>query len=136
MGRKRKKPEYNSAELDQNYLEQVADYYENLIKVDLVKADSEESMFKYVILTAGEFGTTPMKMRKLLITAGVYSTTTSKLIAELYAEGKNVKEIQAITGLKNPLLMDICRIVKSYIIMMIKALELIVLDCIESDRNL
>ena len=100
MGRKRKKPEYNSAELDQNYLEQVADYYENLIKADLVKADSEESMFKYIILTAGEFGTTPMKMRKLLITAGVYSTTTSKLIAELYVEGKNVKEIQSITGLK------------------------------------
>lgn len=100
MGRKRKKPKYNSAELDQNYLEQVADYYEDLIKADLVKADSEESMFKYIILTAGEFGTTPMKMRKLLITAGVYSTTTSKLIAELYAEGKNVKEIQAITGLK------------------------------------
>ncbi len=46
-----------------------------------------------------EFSISIPKARKLLITAGVYSTEKSRLIAELSAQGKDVEEIAALTGL-------------------------------------
>ena len=46
-----------------------------------------------------EFSMTPIKIRKLLITAGAYHTPTSDLVHALFKNGKNAKEIKAITGL-------------------------------------
>lgn len=46
-----------------------------------------------------EFNISIPKARKILITAGVYSTSQSRQIAELSAQGRNLKEIMAITGL-------------------------------------
>lgn len=52
-------------------------------------------------ILADEFGMTWMKVRKLLITAGIYENPISNQINVLKAQGKTVKEIQAITGLSN-----------------------------------
>ncbi len=51
-------------------------------------------------LTAEEFSMSPLKIRKLLITAGVYSSDLSDEICKLYQEGKKIREIEEITGLK------------------------------------
>jgi hypothetical protein len=40
------------------------------------------------------------KARKLLITAGMYTTEQSRMVGELYAQGKSVAEIEELTGLK------------------------------------
>lgn len=103
MGRAKKKPEYNANCIDEKYINAVAEYYCNLVQSagSIICADAlDDSLFKYIIETAAEFHVTPMKMRKLLITAGAYSTDTSRIIGELYAEGKSASEIQALTGLK------------------------------------
>lgn len=100
MGRVKTKPGFNSVALDQDYLKQVSDFYQELTCSAGESIDAEESAYKYVIQTAEAFQITPMKMRKLLITAGVYSTSTSRYIAGLYADGLTVKEIQDAVGLK------------------------------------
>lgn len=46
-----------------------------------------------------EFGISIPKARKLLITAGVYSTEKSRIVAELYAQGRSVEGIAQFTGL-------------------------------------
>lgn len=103
MGRAKKKTGYNANTIDKKFIKEVSEYYCNLVQSAgiIICADAlDDSLFKYIIETAAEFHVTPMKMRKLLITAGVYSTDTSRIIGELYADGKKPSEIQAITGLK------------------------------------
>lgn len=48
-----------------------------------------------------EFRISIPKARKLLITVGVYSTEKSRLVAELSAQGKDIEEIAALTGLSH-----------------------------------
>lgn len=62
-------------------------------------ADNDGHMKLHIL--AEEFGMTWMKVRKLLITAGVYENPISAQISGLKAQGRTVKEIQAITGLSN-----------------------------------
>lgn len=85
-----------SSELIDQLLQSISEVYLNPPEGT---ADSDGHM-KLNIL-AEEFGMTWMKVRKLLITAGVYENPISTQINALKAQGKTVKEIQAITGLSN-----------------------------------
>lgn len=101
MSRPRKKPEYSSVNNDNELLESVANAYMKKIEQhggQQLVSDSDTN--KYISDIADKYGVSPLKKRKLLITAGIYSTSTSRLVAKLYSEGKNVKEIQEITRLK------------------------------------
>ena len=49
---------------------------------------------------ASDVGMSHIKVRKILITQGMYLNDKSLLIGKLYREGKNIEEMQEITGLK------------------------------------
>lgn len=101
MGRPLKKPEYSSANNDNELLESVANaYMEKIEQHGGQQMISDSDTNKYISDIANNYGVSPLKMRKLLITVGIYSTSTSRLVVKLYSEGKTVKEIQEITGLK------------------------------------
>ena len=46
-----------------------------------------------------EFNITPLKVRKILITSGAYHTDISDMVNDLKCQGKEIEEIQCITGL-------------------------------------
>ena len=100
MGRKRKKPNYNAIQIDQDLLDKVAQTYALILRSNekLVNA-LDSTSYQLIEMTAKEYGVSSMKMRKLLITAGVYKNETSGFIMELKNDGYNVNEIQQITGL-------------------------------------
>ena len=50
-------------------------------------------------LTAAEMSMSPLKVRKLLMTAGEYHSEISDEINKMFSDGRNVQEIQRITGL-------------------------------------
>ncbi len=76
---------YNSKQIMQELMDAVSEVYR------------ETGQLK---LTAEEFSMSPLKIRKLLITAGAYSSDLSDEVCELYREGKSIREIEEITGLK------------------------------------
>jgi len=94
MARPRKKPDYDPEKLKQKLLDAVVEGY-----LSPPAGTEDGSGHMQLKLLAEEFSITPIKVRKLLITAGAYETPTSLMVAELYANGKSLKEIQAITGL-------------------------------------
>ena len=100
MGRKRKKPNYNSIQVNQELLDKVAQSYDLILRNtgELVNT-LDTSTYQLIELVAKEYDVSPMKMRKLLITAGMYKNETSEFIMELKNDGHNAIEIQHITGL-------------------------------------
>ena len=101
MGRPQKKPTYNAGRIDQEYLEAVSKAYIEVVDKNKDSAcPLDNDSYQLIAEVAKQFKVSSMKMRKLLITAGVYFNDTSRLIAKLDAEGKNIAEISAITGLK------------------------------------
>lgn len=86
MARPRKKPDYNAKIIMDDFLKDIAEYYEESPEVSLRDV-------------AAEFDITLLKARKLLITAGVYSTDASVQIQELKEQGKTITEIVDKMGL-------------------------------------
>lgn len=85
MPRKRKKPEFDSTKITQEYIKQVAEFYLN----------SDVSLRK----VAEAFNITILKARKILITAGVYESEISEQVCLLHTDGKTNSEIQQIMKL-------------------------------------
>lgn len=86
MARPRKKPEYNAEKIRKDFIQEVAECYENSSKASLRDV-------------AAEFDITLLKVRKVLITAGVYATDISDQVQDLKVQGKTIPEIMEITGL-------------------------------------
>lgn len=86
MSRPRKNPDYNAEMIMNEFLKDVAEYYEK----------SPQASLRDV---AAEFDVTLLKVRKILITAGVYSTDISNEIQELEEQGRTIEEIMDTTGL-------------------------------------
>lgn len=84
MARPKKKPLYDAEKIMKELLKAVKESYD------------ETGELKQ---TAEEFDMSPLKIRKLLITAGAYSNDFSDEVIYLHKKGKNVAEIQQITGL-------------------------------------
>lgn len=101
MPRPKKKPDYDSEQIMQDYMDTVADAFGSY-------DDREDSASPGLNTVAAEFGITALKARKLLITAGVYSTALSRQIAELHDGGTKNEHIMKITGLS-------CASVHSYL---------------------
>lgn len=97
MGRKKKKPEYDSGELLNEVLNTVIEVYSK--SFDREKAKGEIKAISDVL------DITPIKVRKLLITANIrdgeeyYSNDKSESIRMLHEEGKTISEIMKETGL-------------------------------------
>lgn len=86
MSRPRKNPDYNAEMIMNEFLKDMAEYYEK----------SPQASLRDV---AAEFDVTLLKVRKILITAGVYSTDISNEIQELEEQGRTIEEIMDTTGL-------------------------------------
>ena len=103
MGRLKKKPKYNinKASVDAELLAKATEAYKEARENNEESASPFDSdSYQLIEIAAAKFSFTPMKMRKLLITAGAFENEASRTIMNLYQEGKSVKEIQDITGLK------------------------------------
>lgn len=70
MARPRKKPEYHAEKIRNEFIREVAEYYEESPKVSLRDV-------------AAEFDMTLLKARKILITAGAYATDISEQVQNL-----------------------------------------------------
>lgn len=90
MGRKKKNPNYDAERIFKEYIEAVTGFYQ-----------SEDTSGRGVSIraTADEFGTTILKIRKILITAGVFHSEISEKVQELYSCGKTIQEIQTAVAL-------------------------------------
>ena len=69
---------------------------------DYVRDFGTAGSCSYTILKAfaADIGMSPIKVRKILITTGLYENEKSIMVGKLYHNGKNIEEIQEITGLK------------------------------------
>ena len=92
MPRPKKKPNYNPAQVMQDFMFAVADAFGSY-------DDRMDDTAPGLNAVAAEFGITSLKARKLLITAGVCSTVLSRRIAELHSDGAKIEQIMKITGL-------------------------------------
>ena len=88
MPRKKKKPNYDSNSIIEEYFKAVEDC--------LKKRNNSDNSLRSI---ADEFGISHLKVRKILITTGMYSTEKSRMIKELKEKGKSNIEIMRITGL-------------------------------------
>lgn len=61
--------------------------------------DERDASLPSIRTVATALNTTILRTRKLLITAEYYSTSTSRTVQTLIAEGRNVEEVMALTGL-------------------------------------
>lgn len=100
MARPKKKPLYDVEKILKELLKAVAESYDETRELKL---------------TAEEFEMSPLKIRKLLITAGAYSNDISDEVIYLHQKGKNMAEIQQITGLGKTPSMGICHILRQSI---------------------
>lgn len=92
MARPRKKTDYDSEQVVQEFMAAVTDAFGSY-------DDREDTTFPGLNMVAAEFGITALKTRKLLITAGVYSTHLSRMIMELHTSGAEISQIMKSTGL-------------------------------------
>ena len=90
MGRNKKKPDYDAEKVMKEFIDSVVECYIT------TGSDRGDNSIRGI---AEEFDITPLKVRKILITAGVFSTDISDEINDLFSSGKNILEIQRITGL-------------------------------------
>lgn len=90
MGRPKKKPEYNSEKIMEQFTNGIVEAY-----MSGVCGGSANSLRQI----SEQFGITLMKTRKILITAGVYHTELSDQVISLKENGKSISEIMQETGL-------------------------------------
>lgn len=94
MPRSRKKPDYNAEELMDQLIQEITDACLH----PQGRLSSENGKIPLNVL-AEEFSLSALKIRKLLVTAEVYDSPVCRRVQDLYAAGKNVKEICQLTGL-------------------------------------
>lgn len=90
MGRPKKKPEYDSEKIMEQFTNCIVEAY-----ISGVGDGSANSLRKIL----EQFSITLMKARKILITAGVYHTELSNQVISLRENGKSISEIMQETGL-------------------------------------
>ena len=90
MGRPKKKPEYNSEKIMEQFTNCIAEAY-----MSGAGGGTANSLRQI----SEQFSITLMKTRKILITAGVYHTELSEQVISLRENGKNISEIMQETGL-------------------------------------
>lgn len=90
MGRPKKKPEYDSEKIMEQFTNCIAEAY-----MSGAGGGSANSLRQI----SEQFSITLMKTRKILITAGVYHTELSEQVISLRENGKNISEIMQETGL-------------------------------------
>lgn len=90
MGRPKKKPEYDSEKIMEQFTNCIAEAY--MFGAGGGSANSLRQISE-------QFNITLMKTRKILITAGVYHTELSEQVISLRENGKNIPEIMQETGL-------------------------------------
>lgn len=90
MGRPKKKPEYDSEKIMEQFMNCIAEAY-----MSGAGGESANSLRQI----SEQFSITLMKARKILITAGVYHTELSDQVISLRENGKSVSEIMQETGL-------------------------------------
>lgn len=88
MPRNKMKPEYDAELIMQMLMDEVVSLY--------VPSDGHGLSIRQI---AEELDMTILKVRKILISAGVFSSKICDQIIELKKEGKEIPEIQKITGL-------------------------------------
>lgn len=102
MGRPRKKPEFDHEKIMTEVLDGMVQAYKQLDKSQRSGGNLSYGALKDL---ADEMDMKPSKIRKLLITAGVrdnkeyYENDASRLVLNLYREGKSNTDIMKITGL-------------------------------------
>ena len=84
MGRPKKKPEYDSEKIMEQFTNCIAESYMS------GAGDGSANSLRQV---AEQFSITLMKARKILITAGVYHTELSDQVISLKENGKSIFEI-------------------------------------------
>ena len=94
MPRPKKKPDYDSEKMMEQLIEEIADAYLH----SQGHLQDEDGRVPLSAL-AEEFSLSALKVRKLLVTAGIYDSPSCRRVQDLYATGKNVKEICQLTGL-------------------------------------
>lgn len=94
MPRPKKKPDYDSEKMMEQLIEEIADAYLH----SQGHLQDEDGRVPLNAL-AEEFSLSALKVRKLLVTAGIYDSPSCRRVQDLYAAGKNVKEICQLTGL-------------------------------------
>lgn len=90
MGRPKKKPEYDSEKVMEQFTNGIVDAY--ISGTDVGSTNSLRQISE-------QFGITLMKTRKILITAGAYHTELSAQVISLKENGKSISEIMQETGL-------------------------------------
>ena len=90
MGRPKKKPEYDSEKIMEQFTNCIVEAY--MSRAGGVSANSLRQISE-------QFSISLMKTRKILITAGVYHTELSEQVISLRENGKNISEIMQETGL-------------------------------------
>ena len=90
MGRPKRKPEYNSEKIMEQFTNCIAEAYMS------GAGDGSANSLRQI---SEQFSITLMKTRKILITAGVYHTELSEQVISLRENGKNISEIMQETGL-------------------------------------
>lgn len=90
MGRQKKKPEYDSEKIMEQFMNCIVDAY-----MSGTDGESVNSLRQI----SEQFSITLMKTRKILITAGVYHTELSDQVISLKESGKSISEIMQETGL-------------------------------------
>ena len=92
MGRPKRKPEYNSEKIMEQFTNCIAEAYMS------GAGDGSANSLRQI---SEQFSITLMKTRKILITAGVYHTELSEQVISLREKGKNISEIMQETGLED-----------------------------------
>ena len=95
MSRPAKKPNFNSAEIMRELIEQVTCSFGTPYDDRLGQIEGHVSLRD----VAKEYNITILKARKILITSEAYSTNTSRTVRSLYQEGLRIPEIMEKTGL-------------------------------------
>lgn len=90
MGKKKKNPNYDAERIFKEYIEAVTGFYQG---------EDASGQGVSIRATADEFGTTILKIRKILITAVVFHSEVSEKVQELYFCGKTIQEIQTAVAL-------------------------------------
>lgn len=96
-GRPRKKPNYDKDEKIQEQLDIAVALFSEPLDDRMERSADAPS----IASVAEEMGTTPIRVKKMLITAGYYSTAISRKVQELHNSGRSIQEIIDATGLKS-----------------------------------
>lgn len=95
LARHKLKPNYNKDKVNSDFINDVVEYFQGSYD------DRDDAPNNMISLreVSSHFGISVLKVRKILITAGKYSIKQSRLVNELYDQGKTINEIINITGL-------------------------------------